>query len=324
MSTTVHAMHLEVPVIDIGPFLAGTPSGKRAVAQAVGRACEDIGFLTVVGHGVPRDLVERQYAVARQFFELPVEEKREVLVKPGSREGYSPLLGVSVARSYGRQAPADLKESLSYCGDFDDYRWPARPVGLREIWIQYYQAMDALALEILHIFALALDLPKTYFDDKVGRGPSKVTVLNYPDQPEEPLPGQLRAGEHTDWGALTILRSEDAPGGLQVTNRNGEWIDVKTVPGAFVVNIGDMMMRWTNDRWISTLHRVANPPRDRALGSRRQSMVFFLNPNDDAVISCIPSCCTPERPPQYPPITAGEYLDLKVQQIVSVSQDQAE
>ena len=314
MSATAQATQLEVPVVDIAPFLAGTLAGKRTVAAAVGRACEDIGFLTIVGHGVPPELIERQYRLARAFFDLPVEEKLQAVPASGDRRGYSPFQNISLARSQGRHAPADLRESLTYGGDFDDYAWPARPAGLRETWCEYYRAMDRLSLTLLHIFALALDLPEIFFDDKVGRGPSSVTTINYPDQEAEPVPGQLRSGEHTDWGPLTIVRSEDAPGGLQVTNRQGDWVDVKAVPGAFVVNIGDMMMRWTNDRWISTLHRVANPPRDRALGSRRQSIVYFLNANSDAVITCLESCCSAERPAKYPPITAGDYLALKMQQ----------
>jgi isopenicillin N synthase-like dioxygenase len=323
MSTTDQATRLDVPIVDIAPFLAGTPAGKRAAAAAVGRACEDIGFLTIVGHGVPQELIERQYRLARAFFDLPVEEKLQAVLDLRGRGGYSPFQNISLARGHGRHAPADLRESLTYDGDADGHPWPERPAGLRDTWCAYYRAMDRLSLDLLHMFALALDLPETFFDDKVGRGPSSVTTINYPDQPTEPVPGQLRSGEHTDWGPLTILRSEDAPGGLQVANRRGEWVDVQTVPGAFVVNIGDMMMRWTNDRWASTLHRVANPPRDRALGSRRQSIVFFLNANSDAVITCIESCCTPERPAQYPPITAGDYLALKMQQTRGLAKEQA-
>jgi isopenicillin N synthase-like dioxygenase len=323
VSAIAQVTHPGVPVIDVAPFLAGTSTGKRAVAAAVGRACEDIGFLTIVGHGVPQELIERQYRLAREFFDLPVDEKLRALPQPGSRGGYSPFENISLARSYGRHAPADLRESLTYGGDFDDHPWPERPAGLRETWCEYYRAMDRLCLDMLHCFTLALDLPETFFDDKVGRGPSTVTIINYPGQEAEPIPGQLRSGEHTDWGPLTILRSEDVPGGLQVTNRRGAWVDVKTVPGAFVINIGDMMMRWTNDRWISTLHRVANPPRDQARGSRRQSMVFFLNANNDAVITCVESCCTRERPARYPPITAGDYLALKMQQMRSVAEEKA-
>ena len=122
------------------------------------------------------------------------------------------------------------------------------------------------------------------------------------------MPGQLRAGAHSDYGSLTILKAEANPGGLQVYNKAGEWVDVPIVPDCFVVNIGDLMARWTNDRWVSTLHRVINPPREHALGSRRQSLVFFHNPNYDADISCLPTCIAAGEPPRYPATTSGEHL----------------
>lgn len=323
MTATLQETLMGVPIVDIAPYREGTEADKQAVVAAVGRACTDIGFLIVVGHGVPDELIQRQYGVAREFFDLPDEEKRRVVPPPGGRGGYSPFQNISLARSYGRHAPADLRESLAYGDEGDTVRWPARPATLRATWMEYYQAMERLAIQMLHIFARALDLPETYFDGCVGHGPSNVTIINYPDQQAAPGAGQLRSGEHTDWGPLTIVRTEVAPGGLQVRNKAGEWVDVPVVPGGFVINIGDMMMRWTNDRWVSTVHRVANPPRDLALGSRRQSMVFFLNANGDAEIACIPSCQSADRPPKYPPITAGDYLALKMQQMRSVAQERA-
>lgn len=160
----------------------------------------------------------------------------------------------------------------------------------------------------MRLFALALDQPETFFDDKVDRHISRLRVRNYPAPHEPPAPGQLRAGAHSDYGSLTILKAEDKAGGLQVCNNAGEWVDVAIVPDCFIVNLGDLMARWTNDRWVSTLHRVANPPMELARVSRRQSLVFFHNPNYDAVIECIPGCQGPDNPPKYPPITSGEYL----------------
>src|SRR3954465_6012573 len=136
-------------------------------------------------------------------------------------------------------------------------------------------------------------------------------VINYPDQPDNPLPGQLRAGAHSDYGTLTILRSENVAGGLQVRDRAGAWVDVVTMPDSFVINIGDMMQYWTNDRWISTIHRVVNPPRDQNLGSRRQSIVFFHSPNENTLISCLDGCSSAANPPKYAPILAGEHLRQK-------------
>ncbi len=179
------------------------------------------------------------------------------------------------------------------------------------MWRAYYRQMERLARDIMRIFAVALDLPERFFDDKIDKHVSRVRAINYPDQREAPLPGQLRAGEHTDYGSITILKIEDAPGGLQVKTRQGEWLNVEAVPDAFVVNIGDLMMHWTNDRWISTLHRVLNPPRDAALGTRRISLAFFHQPNYDALIECLPSCQGPGNPAKYPPVTSGEHRNRK-------------
>ena len=132
-------------------------------------------------------------------------------------------------------------------------------------------------------------------------------VINYPAPEGDAEPGQLRAGAHTDYGCMTILRTEDAPGGLQVQNRAGEWLDVHAVPGSFVINLGDMMARWTNHRWQATLHRVAVPPADGAQRSRRQSIVFFNDPRADAVIECIPGC----GEPLYEAATSIEIVQAK-------------
>ena len=131
---------------------------------------------------------------------------------------------------------------------------------------------------------------------------------NYPALEAPPVPGQIRAGAHSDYGSLTILSTEDRPGGLQVFNSAGEWVDVPIIEGTFVINIGDLMARWTNDAWVSTLHRVANPPDDAGAESRRQSVVFFHNPNYDAAVSCIPTCLAPGAEPKYAPTTSGEHL----------------
>ncbi len=301
---------MAVPVIDIAPFLTGTPEGKRSVAAQVGRACAEIGFLTIVGHGVPDDLVRRTYAVSREFFDLPHDEKIAVRVNQNG-VGYVPLQVESLAASLGQKTPGDLKESLNCGRDFDHDRWPANPPDLRSIWIEYFQSLNNLAASIMRIFATALDLPEHYFDDKIERPQAFMRVINYPDQQGDPLPGQLRAGAHSDYGTLTILRSENVAGGLQVRDRAGEWVDVITAPASFVINIGDMMQYWTNDQWVSTVHRVVNPPRDTHQGARRQSIVFFHSPNENTLISCLEGCSSAENPAKYPPILAGEHLRQK-------------
>lgn len=301
---------ITVPVIDIAPFIAGSPEGKRQVAAQVGQACEQIGFLTIVGHGVPDDLIQRTYDISRQFFDLPFEEKVKVRVN-SQGVGYVPLQIEALAASLGQQTPGDLKESLNVGRDFNHELWPASPPELRAIWEGYFTTLNALGATIMRIFATALGLPEHYFDDKIEPPQAYMRVINYPDQPTDPLPGQLRAGAHSDYGTLTILRSENVAGGLQVLDKAGNWVDVVTVPRSFVINIGDMMQLWTNDRWISTVHRVVNPPRDKNLGSRRQSIVFFHSPNENTLIECLASCASAENPPRYAPILAGEHLRLK-------------
>jgi isopenicillin N synthase-like dioxygenase len=315
-----------VPVIDIAPFLSGEGDGRRRVAAEVGRACEEIGFLIIKGHGVSRDLVEAMYDVSKRFFALPIEEKMRARGPDRSR-GYGPVGDEALSYGLGKGAPPDVKESL-YEGPMDvpdtsyfhgpegrphfvKNVWPERPPALPGVWRAYYQRMERLAADIMRIFAVALDLPEYFFADKIDKHVSRVRAIHYPDQWEEPMPGQLRAGEHTDYGTMTILKIEDAPGGLQVKTRQGVWLDVPAVPGTFVVNIGDLMMRWTNDRWISTLHRVINPPRDEMLDTGRISLVFFHQPNYDALIECLPGCTGRGNPAKYPPVTSGEHRNRK-------------
>jgi isopenicillin N synthase-like dioxygenase len=295
-----------VPVIDI----SAEPS---QVAGEVARACREIGFLTVVGHDVAGEVVDATAEAARTFFDLPADEKR-ALTHGEQTLGlpvYRPLRSESLAASLGQQTPGDLKESLDWGPAVPGFGWPERPPGLRRHFEAYFEELSALGERIRRLFALALDLPQDWFEPFFRDHSSSLRVINYPRPEGRIEPGQLRAGAHTDYGCMTILRTEDAPGGLQVQTRAGEWVDVHAVPGAFVVNLGDMMARWTNDRWTATLHRVAVPPADRAARSRRQTIVFFHDPRADAVIECIPSCAGPEHPPRYEAITALDHVNAK-------------
>ena len=297
-----------VPVVDVGPFDDADPAARSRVVDEVRRACEDVGFLVVTGHGVPAELVARMSAVSRAFFDLPVAVKaRHHHPERGAR--YVPLGSESVAASLDLVTPPDLKEAYSiYRLDTDE--WPGRPAAMRATWQEYYAALAALAGRVMRIFALALDLDEHWFADKIDRADASLWVSNYPAQLVEPQPGQLRAGPHTDYDTLPLLRVEDVPGGLQVQVAPDAWADVPFVPGSYVVNIGDLMARWTNDRWVSTMHRVANPPPGSGPAARRQSIVFFHKPNDDAVIEPIPTCVGPEGP-RYAPVLAGEYMAVK-------------
>ena len=297
-----------IDVIDIEPYLAGDPAGTKRVVDAVGAACERIGFLVISGHGVPDELVRRVFDVSMDFFDLPLAEKLAVRSDdPGIPRGYSALATKSLGRTYGLDTPADLREQF-FIGPLDDWAphfrrfpgaakvyapnmWPARPAGLREVFTAYYRAQERLARALMRIFARALGLSEAWFDDATDRHFSTCPSNFYPAPAGEPLPGQLRTGPHTDFGSLTILAVNDAPGGLQVLFPDGAWHDVRPAPGHFVVN----------------------PPRDQATGSRRQTVGFFLHPNYDAEVACLPTCTDADHPPRYAPILAGEHMLAKLE-----------
>ena len=317
----------DIPCIDIAPFLRGTATDKAATARAFGRAFEEIGFATIVGHDVPENLTRRTYDAALAFFELPLAEKMAAM--PPERvksRGYLPVGIESVARTRGDDRPADLCEALVFQGlnrDAEDLPpdsispvtgnvVPRQPVQLYPLYRAYFMAMRDLVGALMQLSALALDLPETFFDRFMDNRRGTLRTVFYPDQPAEPKPGQLRYGAHSDYGGLTILRQDDAPGGLQACLKSGAWIDVPPIPGSFVLNIGDLMARWTNDRWRSTLHRVMNPSRDITGSTQRLSLVFFSGPNDDALIECLPTCRDTGHPAKYPPVRAAEYVASKL------------
>ncbi len=317
---------LQVPVIDITPLHAGDLAARRQRAAEIDRACRDIGFLVISGHGVAETMLDEVAAVSRAFFTIETAEKQRI-ARPGMdiARGYIGLGAESVARSQGiLDAPGDLNESLMIgpvdVSDTPYYRapaagrhfhpnlWPARPPALRPLYEQCFRDLSRLAATIMRGFALALELDEAFFDPLIDRHISRLRVRRYPAQPQPPAPGQLRVGAHSDYGSLTILRTEDAPGGLQVFNRAGDWVGVPIIPGTFIINIGELMARWTNDRWRATLHRVVNPPRAEAHDSERLSIVFFHNPNYDTDITCLPTCTGADTPPRYPPTTSGAHL----------------
>lgn len=318
-----------VPVVSLSPYFTGG-AGKAAVARAVAAACEEIGFLVIAGHGVERAAIDEMFAVGREFFELPLADKEAL--RPGdgvAPRGYHALGTKYLARTLGQNTPPDLREQF-YIGPLDPdlgriahipkaakfYQpniWPDHPARFRPVATRYYRTMERLARDLMRIFVLALGLGETWFDASIDNHFATLPMNYYPEPREAPLPGQLRAGEHSDFGSLTILALDDAPGGLQVKLRDGRWQDVTVTPGQFIVNIGDMMQRWTNDRWRSTLHRVINPPLGDARPSRRMSIGFFLHPNYDAVIESPPSCIGPAASPKYPPALAGELMRAKME-----------
>jgi isopenicillin N synthase-like dioxygenase len=326
---------VSVRVVDLEPFIRGGPDERAHVATQVDDACRSIGFLTVVGHGVPEQERADAFAAARSFFDLPLEDRmRVVMPHPGYPYGYNPFRAEALEHSIGGRTPPDLKETfnigpidppprpLAEMSDPDERavyapnRWPDEFLpGFRPALEAYYRSMSSLASRLLAVFGHALGLGDTYFDPFVDRHGSALRLAHYPaldvGSGTGLEPGQLRAGAHTDYGTLTVLATDDEPG-LQVQDPSGSWIDVPHVEGAVVVNLGDLMARWTNDRWRSTMHRVVVP----VDGGRRRRITipFFHNANWDACIECI---VAPGDQPRYRPVSAGEHLMSKFRSTVA-------
>lgn len=281
MTTTVLA---NISVISIAPFIKSTSCKveKDEVVSKVRNACEHIGFFIITGHGVSIETVEQMFSVMQRLFDLPLEQK---MLLEGSGCGYLPMGRENLAATVNKTSPPDFKESFNISSREDQNRWPEL-IDFQTVCTNYFNQMVKLASVIMQIFALALNLSEDYFNEYITPPNAVLRFLNYPKFEGPPLLEQLRAGEHTDYGTLTIVRP-DSPG-LQVYDRSGHWIDVNAPIDSFVVNIGDMMQRWTNDKWVSTLHRVANPI--DADNNRRMSVVFFHNPRDDVEISCLTTC----------------------------------
>jgi isopenicillin N synthase-like dioxygenase len=310
-----------IPTIDMSPLRGDNEIAKREVARQIDAACTDTGFFLVAGHGIASEQIEATRQCAIDFFALPVEEKMRVQRPPTKiSRGYNWLGDRSVAYSMGQVAPPDIQEAFAIGPErvadlasrvdktsaqmYAPNIWPERPRDFKRIMLSYYDAVQGLASHVLRAMAMALDIDESDFAEKFDRQASVARIIRYPAVTQAPLPGQLRAGHHTDYGAITFVRGDDVPGGLQVKHRRGEWIDVHIPRDTFCCNIGDMLMRWSNDRWVSTLHRVAVPPPD-AKPTDRISLVFFEYPNPDAVIRCFPSCVGAAE--KYPPITVAEH-----------------
>jgi isopenicillin N synthase-like dioxygenase len=311
-----------IPTIDITPLRTGSDADKRKVARRIDDACMDTGFFLVTGHGVPVELIRRTRQRAIDFFALPEDEKMKVQRPPSKiSRGFNWVGDRAIAYSMGEKTPPDIQEAFGFGNERPDLAakvdpvsaqmyapniWPQRPGDFREVMVSYYDAMQGLAQRVLRAMALSLGANENYFDDKFDRQASNCRIIRYPAVKDTPLPGQLRAGTHTDYGIMTFVRGDDTPGGLQVKHRNGNWIDVHIPPNDFVCNIGDLMMRWSNDRWVSTLHRVGIPPPETK-PQDRISLVFFTNPNPDTEVRCLEACLKPGETPKYPPVTVSEH-----------------
>jgi isopenicillin N synthase-like dioxygenase len=303
----------DLPVIDIAPLRRGDASGRTTVAQAMRRACIDTGFFYIAEHGFDEHLTARLFGEIRRFFDQPEAEKERVsMYRVPIKRGYDGIGNQTLDAATG----PDRKESMFVGIDLPlDHpmvragtpnhgpnQWPAGLLGWRQTVETYFAEMERLSRVLLNGLALSLDLPWGYFDFCLDDQMSTMRMLHYPPHPTADPEREVGCGAHTDWGALTVLAQDDT-GGLELQMRSGAWMPARPVPGTFIVNIGDMMARWTNDLYTSTPHRVLNrSPRDR------YSAAFFFDPSYHTRVECLDTCRSDDRPALYPPITSGEHL----------------
>ncbi|MBT6138205.1 MAG: isopenicillin N synthase family oxygenase [Rhodospirillaceae bacterium] len=317
-----------IPVIDLNRFETGDPTETKQAAQQLDQACREIGFLVITNHGVEASVQQALYDAGHAFFDMELDHKMTIRrPRDDQNRGYIPYGEETLARMHGGDTPPDYKEVFAigpYDRPDDDYHsqdrsypnfapnlWPSGPATLEPAMKRYFDDIDGLSRRMAGYFALALDLPVDWFADKLDKHASQLRLLHYPAPTGELEAGQLRCGAHTDLGMMTILRNEAAAGGLQVRPRGGDWIDAPAIDDTFIINIGDLLMRWSNDRWVSTPHRVAVPEAEARARSRRMSIGFFTRPNYDAPISCIPTCTDAKHPAKYETTTVKEYNDAR-------------
>jgi isopenicillin N synthase-like dioxygenase len=303
-----------LPVIDIAGLSSQNLSDRKAVAAKLREACLYNGFFYIANHGVDDGLVADVFTEAAAFFDLPSETKAEVdKSRSKANRGYEPLQGQTLEPG----APPDLKEGY-YVGPEhapDDPRvlagmfnhganqWPSSRPNFKPVMEAYFNVMLDLSARMMGGIALSLDLHEDYFEGFCTDAMANVRLLHYPPQPANGNPDQKGAGAHTDFGGLTLLRQGDV-GGLQVWDQaTGGWIHADPVPGTYVVNLGDMIARWTNDKYRSTLHRVVNTS-----GRERYSVPFFYTGNYAHKVACIATCLAPGEQPKYPPVTVEEHM----------------
>ena len=312
---------------DLSPFASGTelpnPAASRTAA-AIDDALRTTGFLLVSGHGIDDDVRSAYFAAMREFFALPLEAKEAIAIgRSDAHRGYVGFATEALDGALGGDEDAlgtatagDMKETLDtgveHGPDHPEVQagtplhganqWPDLP-GFRET-VEAYRTQIIEASDRMHrALAMALDLDPEFFLDQPGDTMYHLRLIHYPPMERlTPEPGQLGCGAHTDYGTLTLL-ADDGVGGLQVRQRSGEWIDVSVPDGHLVVNLGDLMAIWTNDRWVSNPHRVVNPP-----GVDRYSSPLFVEPPYHLRIEALETCLADGETPRHEPMTVGPYL----------------
>jgi isopenicillin N synthase-like dioxygenase len=317
-----------VPVIDLQ-----SPDAPKLIDAA----CRDIGFLSIVNHGIPDAVITRMLEAADAFFALPSEDKIALTPPtPDNDRGYAAKGSESLYQSLGHEnVPTDLFEAFNVGPDIGPDGWPegdprhgldqplftsgnlwpsqASQAELRPALMAYFEQVRLLAHRLTDLFAEALGLAAGYFEPFTDHATDTMRVNHFERAAGEadPLDGQQRMGAHSDYGVLTVLYA-DRVAGLQIVGPDNQWHDVMPAPGALLVNLGDLLAQWTNDHWLSTLHRVVPPPRHVSGPSVRRSVAFFHEANFDAYVECLPTCVSAERPARYEPVVAGEHLLAKL------------
>lgn len=305
-----------VPIVDLSMFRDGT--NRQQIANVIGRAARDVGFFYIVNHGVDGVVVDAALHQAKQFFNLPLEEKNKYPIADSfpHQRGYVPVFGEEL----GMDETVDLKESFDLGVDlpaedpdvvagipfYSSNVWPETMPEFERVVTRYHDEMLSLSKVLGHAFAMSLGLDEAFFVDRMQKPIANMRLLHYP--PHSPIVGQkvIGAGAHSDYGFVTILL-QDQVGGLQVQNLQGDWIDAPPVPGSFVVNIGELLSMWTNDLFVATRHRVVNTS-----GVDRYSIPLFLDMDHGTEVSCLPTCLLDDESPKYGSVIAGQYISKRL------------
>ncbi|HYS67293.1 MAG TPA: 2-oxoglutarate and iron-dependent oxygenase domain-containing protein [Paraburkholderia sp.] len=312
----------EIPVIDFSPFLHGGLADKADVAAQIAGACTRIGFFYLSGHGVDAALIDGAFAQSAEFYHRPLEEKQRALATVDWYRGWVPM---PPAQKLSRNSR--LHEQYRLQGEFDDgevdplfyrpNRWPEDMPAFRETCTRYYAAMTALSRELLKAFAIGLDLPEHRFDDDFRKPLSQLSLLYYIPLPDDADIEVSNTVSHTDEGPFTIL-AQDTRGGLEVKRRDGTWIEAPPIPGTLTINVGDMMMWWSNGRYLSNFHRVRNRSRHE-----RFSIPFFMNPDRDVVVEPLPELVALDHEKRFEGVTVGKHLSRFYESLNKRAADEA-
>ena len=307
-----------IPVINLKGSFSGDYERRAAVAWEVHKAARDSGFFYVENHGIDQSVIDRAFAEARRFFEWPLDRKLEVSAeKWPCLRGYQPMQ----AQTLDAGSPPDYKESFYLAQDLGpDHpyvkkrvpnhganQWPNQLPGFREGVEANYARMLDLGRHLIRLLALSLSLDENYFDEAFRNPAATLRIHRYPSLPPNATPDQMSAGAHTDFGAITLLAQDDCCG-LEVENSAGEWLRADPIPGTIVVNLGDMIRRWTNDLYHSNMHRVLNS----ASSTDRYSMALFFNPDYFTRVECLPTCRPNTGELNYEPCTSGEHVAERI------------